>query len=85
VKAVDGEEINEDARASYLVGADGTKGGFWPYHFRIAHLRYPAGVVRKLLGLSFLGETRAGDGHWIFSDVVLKNAPFDKKVDRSSP
>ncbi|KZT20173.1 hypothetical protein NEOLEDRAFT_1030745, partial [Neolentinus lepideus HHB14362 ss-1] len=46
VRHEDGNETAETLSAAYLVGADGAKGC----------------VVRKLLGLSFHGETREADG-----------------------
>lgn len=38
-----------------------------------------AGVVRKLLGLSFLGETRTGE-HWVIADVKIKGIDIDTDV-----
>lgn len=37
------------------------------------------GVVRKLLGLSFLGETRGGE-HWVIADVRVKGIAIDANV-----
>lgn len=35
--------------------------------------------MRKMLGLSFLGETREGE-HWVIADVHLKGVEFDTGV-----
>jgi 2-polyprenyl-6-methoxyphenol hydroxylase-like FAD-dependent oxidoreductase len=58
------KEIN--VTATYVIGADGTRG-----------------TVRKLLGLSFLGETRTRE-HWVIADVQLNNIHIDKNVSRRS-
>jgi hypothetical protein len=43
--------------------------------------KHDLGVVRKQIGLSFVGETREGE-HWVFADVRLKGV--DKEVSLSA-
>lgn len=71
-------ETKEIVRADYLVGADGARGIFVYLHISHDNDMFDpiAGSTRKLLGLTFQGETRDADG-MIWGDVEIPNLPSD--------
>ncbi|KAI9067760.1 hypothetical protein FKP32DRAFT_1619747 [Trametes sanguinea] len=60
-----GTEVVE-ARVAYLVGADGAKGEY----------RIVSAVTRKLIGATFVGQTRDEDGQ-VWADIELEGPPHE--------
>ncbi|PCH36613.1 monooxygenase [Wolfiporia cocos MD-104 SS10] len=60
VKRVGSKKISETIQCNWLVGTDGAR----------------AGIVRKQLGLSFLGETRY-DEHMVVGDIEVKGLDYE--------
>ena len=82
IKKVDGKEVPETFKASYLIGADGGKGIFSPLIlFALAEyfVSFPLGVCRKFLGLTFLGETR-DEMTGVVGDICMEVDGLDRDV-----
>ena len=81
VKHEGDQDVEETMRAGYLVGADGARSElFWlqeHYHQLIHFL----GVVRKKLGLTFLGVTRPAKPV-VIADIEMTGLSSDVSVTR---
>ncbi|KAH7912298.1 hypothetical protein BJ138DRAFT_1178955 [Hygrophoropsis aurantiaca] len=80
IKKQGDEEVTETIEASFLIGTDGARGNSLLYisfgRLEISHVD-DAGVTRKQLGLSFLGETR-DDLHLVMGDIRLAGKGIDR-------
>lgn len=65
--------------AKYLVGADGARGILQRSVLPYLHLTRLLGPTRKLLGLSFQGETRDADG-MVWADVEILGLSKDVRI-----
>jgi len=74
-----GDEKGETLRANYLIGCDGGRGTVFHYFFqpRIGVYTFP-GAVRKLAGISFVGET-SPEFSMLIGEAELEGA-IDKEV-----
>ncbi|EJC98969.1 uncharacterized protein FOMMEDRAFT_113569 [Fomitiporia mediterranea MF3/22] len=79
-KVIDGVEQTEKARFEYLVGADGGRSTSNVLSFYILKLlTLIVGVVRKDMGVNFLGETRT-EGRLHLVDARIKGLDVDTDV-----
>ena len=71
---MDGKEVPETFQASYLIGADGGKGMFSQLILRRGLILcvISVGICRKLLGLTFLGETRDEMNSEVVGDICME-------------
>jgi len=69
-------ETRETVTADYLVGADGAKGNIYRDPSTYDNNALLPGSTRKLLGLTFQGETRDADGQ-VWGDVEIKGLTSD--------
>lgn len=69
---------HQTVRVQYLVGADGARGTSWCLSLLqiFAHPSLYLGVVRKMINLSFVGETRDSD-ELVVGDVEVTNLSTD--------
>ena len=65
-----------DIRASYLIGTDGAKGEQEAFPLIISGSDFSLGVTRKLLKLTFSGETRDAEG-FVVGDVEISGLDTD--------
>ena len=81
VKKVDGKEVPETFEASYLIGADGGRGMFSPLIFRLGLILcvISVGICRKLLGSTFLGDTR-DEMNSVVGDICMEVDGIDREV-----
>ena len=66
--------MRETAAYEYVVGADGARGEHALYIVESVHSCNGLGPTRKLLGLTFEGETRDADGQ-VWGDVEIEGLP----------
>lgn len=72
---------SEKAEADYVIGADGGKSmSALPLASALVEYNCPSGIVRKLLGLNFEGET--GDSELIVIGDIQMTGSIDKGVRR---
>jgi hypothetical protein len=71
-------DILETVHIKWMIGADGAKGMRLGLIERLTNTEL-TGVVRKQLGLTFLGETR-DDTHIVIADIRLSGVGLDREV-----
>ncbi len=83
VKRIAGEEIHETAVTEWMIGADGGKSKSYllELYFEMESdlVSSASGVVRKQLGLTFLGVTKEHD-RIIVGDIEVKGLSMDVSI-----